>query len=296
MPDSHRLAGVSPKMRTVGLTSLAMICFAANSLLCRAALAGGHADAASFTLLRLIGGAVVLAVLARFRGSPAPASRFAWGSAVALTVYAIGFSLAYLRIPAGSGALILFAAVQLAMISVGLRQGERPRVAEWAGLGLSIAGLVVLTHPGLARPDPVGALLMAGAGVAWGAYSLRGRGSADAVGGNAASFARAVPFAVIATVVALLLHATHLDPRGAFLALVSGALTSGVGYALWYAALGGLTATRAAIVQLMVPPLAATGGVLVLGEPFSLRLAIASAFILGGIAIATLNHAPYRKV
>lgn len=267
-----------------------MLAFAANSLLCRAALAGGHADAASFTTLRLVGGTVALSLLVRVRGSRSAGGPFAWGSAVALFAYAIGFSLAYVRIPTGVGALLLFTAVQLTMIGAGLRAGERPRVVEWAGLGLSIGGLVVLTRPGLARSDPVGAFLMLGAGVAWGIYSLRGRRGGDAVAANAAAFARAVPLAMVASGLAAVLGVMRLGPLGVLLALAAGALASGLGYAVWYAALRGLTATRASIVQLSVPPLAAVGGVLVLGEDFSSRLVIASFLTLGGIALAVVSH------
>ena len=280
----------NPTLKTAGLTALAMLAFAANSLLCRAALAGGHADATSFTALRLAGGAVALGLLARARRSPRPGGHLAWGSAVALFAYAIGFSLAYLRIPAGAGALLLFAAVQFTMIGAGLLAGERPRLVEWVGLGLSIAGLVVLTRPGLARPDPLGAMLMLGAGVAWGVYSLRGRQGADAVAATAASFARAVPLALGACGLGALLGAMRLGTAGALLALASGALASGLGYAVWYAVLRGLTATRAAIVQLSVPPLAAIGGALFLAEGFSLRLGVASLLIVGGIALATMGH------
>ena len=279
-----------PPLETAGLTAQAMLAFAANSILCRAALTGGHADATSFTALRLAGGAVALGLLARVRKSPRPGGHLAWGSAVALFAYAIGFSLAYLRIPAGAGALLLFAAVQFTMIGAGLLAGERPRLVEWVGLGLSLAGLVVLTRPGLARPDPAGALLMLGAGVAWGVYSLRGRRGADAVAATAASFVRAVPLALGACGLGALLGAMRLDIAGVLLALASGALASGLGYAVWYAALRGLTATRAAIVQLSVPPLAAIGGALVLGEGFPLRLVVASLLIVGGIALAVKGH------
>jgi len=267
-----------------------MLAFAANSLLCRAALAGGHADAASFTTLRLASGALALGLLARAPGAARPPSRFVWGSALALFAYAILFSLAYLRIPAGTGALLLFAAVQLTMLGAGLRSGERPRALEWAGLAVSLMGLVLLTRPGLSQPDPLGASLMLGAGAAWGVYSLRGRGAADAVAANASSFARAVLFALATSAAFGLLATTRLTPAGAMLALASGALTSGLGYAVWYAALRGLTATRAAIVQLSVPPLAASLGVLALGESVSLRLVLASGLILGGIALAIAGH------
>ena len=285
-PEVSVTAPRIPTLETAALTALAMLAFAANSLLCRAALAGGHADAASFTALRLAGGALVLGLLARARKSPPPGAHPAWVSAVVLFVYAITFSLAYLRVTSGVGALLMFAAVQLTMIGAGLRAGERPRVVEWAGLATAVAGLLVLTRPGLTRPDPLGALLMLGAGVAWGLYSLRGRRSTDALGTNAASFTRAVPLALGASALAALLGATHLAPGGLLLALASGALASGLGYVVWYAALRGLSATRAAIVQLSVPPLAAAGGVLALGESLSSRLLIASLLILGGIALA----------
>jgi drug/metabolite transporter (DMT)-like permease len=267
-----------------------MLAFASNSLLCRAALDGGHADAVSFTTLRLAGGALALGFLARWRGRAAPPAPFAWGSALALFAYAIGFSLAYRRLPAATGALLLFAAVQLTMVGDGLRVGERPRRREWAGHALSLAGVVVLTRPGLARPDPVGALLMLGAGAAWGVYSQRGRGRKDAVAANAASFARAVPLGLGASAIGASVGVTDIDPVGVGLALASGAAASGLGYAVWYAALRGLTATRAALVQLSVPPLAAAGGVLLLGESVSPRLLVAGPLVLGGIALAVLRR------
>jgi drug/metabolite transporter (DMT)-like permease len=188
------------------------------------------------------------------------------------------------------GALLLFAAVQLTMVVAGLRGGERPRSLEWAGHALSVAGVVVLTRPGLARADPFGAALMLAAGAAWGVYSLRGRGRGHAVARNAASFARAVPLALAAAALAGGLGAAHVDAAGAWLALVSGAVASGLGYALWYAALQGLTATRAALVQLSVPPLAAAGGVLLLGESLSPRLLAAGTLVLGGIALAVAGR------
>jgi drug/metabolite transporter (DMT)-like permease len=276
---------VSP-WTTAGLTTVAMVAFAANSLLCRAALGGGHADAATFTALRLLGGAVALGLLARIRGRPAPPSRFAWGSAVALFAYAAGFSLAYMRIPAGVGALLLFAAVQLTMIGAGLVRGERPRPLEGLGLASALAGLLLLTRPGLARPDPLGAGLMLVAGAAWGLYSLRGRGHGDAVAMNASSFARALLLSLATGAAAALLGVTRLSPTGVGLALASGAIASGLGYAVWYAALRGLTATRAAIVQLSAPPLAAVGAVVFLDESYSPTLLQASILILGGIALA----------
>jgi drug/metabolite transporter (DMT)-like permease len=267
-----------------------MAAFASNSLLCRAALGGEHVDAASFTALRLAGGALALGALARGRGSPRPPAGLAWGSAAALFAYAIGFSLAYTRIPAGTGALLLFASVQLTMIGAGLAAGERPRRLEWTGLLLSLAGLVALARPGLARPDPLGALLMLGAGAAWGVYSLRGRHGGDPVGANAASFARALAPAAAASAVAAALGRAHVDATGLLLALASGAVASGLFYAVWYAALRGLTATSAAIVQLSVPVLAAAGGVALLGEALSPRLVASAGLVLGGIALAVLSR------
>jgi len=229
-------------------------------------------------------------LLARIRRAPAPPSRFAWGSAVTLFAYAAGFSLAYRRIPAGTGALLLFAAVQLTMIGAGLVRGERPRPLEGVGLALSLAGLIVLTRPGLARPDLPGAGIMLVAGAAWGYYSLRGRAHGDAVAVNAASFARALPLSLAAGAAAALLGIAHLSPTGVGLALASGGIASGLGYAVWYAALRGLTATQAAIVQLSAPPLAAAGAVVFLEESFSPRLLMASVLILGGIALAIAGH------
>jgi len=289
--DSRGLESPVPRrLETAGLAAAAMLAFAANSLLCRAALGGLEADAATFTTLRLLSGAGVLALVARVRGMPVPPARFAWASALTLFGYAILFSLAYLRLSAGAGALLLFGAVQLTMITSGLRAGERPRPLEWLGLAVSIGGLVVLTRPGLGRPDPWGAGLMLAAGVGWGLYSLRGRGKGDPVAVNAASFARAIPFALLANVAAAASGVTRLTLAGALLAIASGALASGLGYAIWYAALRELTATRAAIVQLSVPPLAATAGVLFLGEAFSTRLSVASVLILGGIGLAVIGH------
>jgi drug/metabolite transporter (DMT)-like permease len=260
--------------------------FASNSLLCRAALEGGHADAATFTLLRLLSGALVLCALARVREAPLPPSRWARGSAIALLAYALGFSLAYLRVPAGVGALLLFAAVQLTMVGGGLRAGERPRAREWTGLAVSLAGLGVLARPGEARPDLVGSVLMLAAGAAWGVYSLRGRRGGDPVGANAASFARAAPLALFAGLAVWGLGAGRLTPRGALLAALSGGVASGLFYAVWYEALRGLTAARAALVQLAVPVLAALGGVLLLGERLGPRLLLAGGLVLGGIALA----------
>jgi drug/metabolite transporter (DMT)-like permease len=268
---------------TAPLTLATLVAFAANSLLCRAALRPGLVDAASFTSVRLLAGAVTLAALARGTGGDLR-SAGSWKAAFALFAYAAAFSFAYLRLEAGTGALILFGTVQATMIGWGLARGERPRPAVWLGLLVSLAGLVLLARPGVSAPDRTGAALMALAGASWGAYSLLGRGSAHPVAANAGNFARSLPLALATSLAAL--GSLHASTAGFALAATSGALTSGVGYALWYAALSGLTATQAAIVQLAVPVLAATGGVLILGETVTLRLIVAGALVLGGVALA----------
>jgi drug/metabolite transporter (DMT)-like permease len=276
--------------RTAGLTAVAMVAFAANSLLCRAALGGDLADAPSFTTLRLAGGAVALGLLVRLRGRGISPRERSWTAPVSLFAYAIGFSLAYLRIPAGTGALLMIGAVQITMVVGGLAAGERPPAREWAGHLVSLAGLVILTRPGLTQPDPAGSAVMIGAGVAWGLYSLLGRGAGDPLSVNASHFARSVLLALLGSLVGLLVSGPHLTPRGAGLALTSGAVTSGMGYAVWYAALRGLSATQAAVVQLSVPPLTAVGGILLLDERLTPRLLGAGLLILGGIALAVAGR------
>ncbi|HEX5052816.1 MAG TPA: DMT family transporter [Planctomycetota bacterium] len=275
--------GARSPWSTAGLTSLAMLAFAANSLLCRAALGGARIDAATFTVVRLVSGAVVLSLLVVRRGGP-PLRAGNWPSALALLAYAAPFSFAYLRVGTGVGALVLFGAVQATMIGVDLWRGGRPPWTEWAGLALALAGLAWLTVPGATAPDVFGVALMAGAGVAWGVYSLRGRGG-DALATTAGNFVRsallASPLLGAAVWAGDAVHAS-----GLWLAVASGALASGCGYAIWYAALPGLTATRAAVVQLTVPVLAACGGRFWLGEVFTLQLAIATALVLSGVGLA----------
>lgn len=272
---------------TAGLTLFALVAFAANSLLCRLALGAGTIDAASFTTVRLGSGAAALLLLsallpsrpAAVHGREGPR----WRSAGALFLYAVAFSFAYRSLTTGSGALILFGAVQTTMIASALWGGERPTRLEWIGLAAALLGLVYLLLPGLTAPPLVGALLMTAAGIAWGFYSLWGRRSADPIGDTTRNFVRAVPFALVVSLV--LLAGRHLSAPGIGLAAASGAVASGVGYVAWYAALPHLTATRAATVQLAVPLLAAAAGVVVLNEAITLRLIVASVFILGGIAL-----------
>ncbi len=272
-------------LRTAGLATAAMMAFAANSLLCRAALGARAIDALTFTSVRLASGALVLALLVRGRSGTRDAFA-AWRLGAALFAYAIGFSLAYTRITAGMGALLLFGAVQVTMIGGGLVAGERPTTREWLGLGLALAGLVGLTFPGLTAPDPGGAAFMLAAGVAWGVYSLGAREGGEPLAANAASFACSVPLALVAQGVGFVRMPPKVTAAGLALAVTSGAVTSGLGYALWYAALRGLTAAQAAIVQLSVPPLAALGAVALLGEALGARLIVSGAAVLGGIAVA----------
>jgi drug/metabolite transporter (DMT)-like permease len=287
---------LAPALAAAGLTAVAMLAFAANSLLCRLALQQDRIDPASFGAIRLVAGALVLACVMRGRRqAPAPGGwRAQWPSAVLLFAYAALFSFAYVSLAAGTGALILFGAVQLTMLGAGLLAGERFTPAGWTGLALALAGLAVLLLPGAAAPSLHGAVLMAGAGAAWGGYSLRGRGAADPLAATAASFVRAAPLGVLLALGHAYVAPTHADVRGVGLAVVSGALTSGLGYVVWYAALRRLTAMRAAAVQLSVPPTAAFGGVLLLGEAPTLRLSLASLAILGGIALVLGSRAARR--
>lgn len=272
-------------LRTLVLTLLAMLAFAGNSLLCRLALKQTAIDPASFTSIRLISGAVVLWLIIRLRGGSHQVGG-SWPSALALFAYAAAFSFAYVNLATGTGALLLFGAVQATMILTGLYRGERLRPQQSAGLLLALAGLVGLLLPGLAAPPLPAALLMLLAGVAWGAYSLRGRGISDPTGATAGNFLRAIPPTILLSL--LWLPAISIDRSGLVYALLSGALASGVGYALWYTALRGLQATQAASVQLSVPVIAALGGVLLLGEALTPRLLLASTAILGGIALVIL--------
>jgi drug/metabolite transporter (DMT)-like permease len=269
----------APTSQTLALTAVAMLAFAGNSLLCRLALQHSGIDPASFTSVRLTSGAVVLWALVRWRGQR-PAGD--WGSAAALFVYAAAFSYAYLSLSAGTGALLLFGAVQATMLGWGLWRGQRLGWGQTAGLMLALGGLVALLLPGVTAPPAGGALLMTAAGVAWGVYSLRGRGAGDPTAVTAGNFVRASALAVPLALAAL--PWARADVAGLLWALCSGAVTSGLGYAIWYTALKGLQPTSSASVQLSVPVLTALGGVALLSEPLTLRLALCSAAILGGIA------------
>jgi drug/metabolite transporter (DMT)-like permease len=276
---------MKPHYLTALYTSLTMIAFASNSILNRLALGQGSIDAVSYTTIRLIAGAVTLWLISFLqRNNVGPRVRGNWTSAAMLFIYAIAFSLAYLSLTAGTGALILFGTVQVTMILVALRSGERPQLLEWLGVLLALSGLVYLVMPGLEAPSLPGSALMLLAGIAWGVYSLRGRGTGSPLADTTGNFIRAVPLIVLVRLITL--NGVQLSQSGILLAVLSGAVASGVGYVIWYAALRGLTATRAAIVQLSVPVIAAWGGVVLLAEDTSLRLILAGTFILGGIALA----------
>lgn len=272
--------------RIVALTSLAMVAFAGNSLLCRVALKHTSIDPASFTTIRLISGAVMLWLIVRMRRGTY-AGGGSWLSAFALFAYAAGFSFAYVSLPAATGALLLFGAVQATMIGYGVWAGERLLKLQLVGLVLALGGLVGLLLPGLSAPPLYGSVLMLGAGVAWGIYSLRGKGAGDPTRVTAGNFLRAVPIAVALSII--MLNSSSLDTAGFWYAVSSGALASGIGYAIWYTALPSLKAASAATVQLSVPVIAALGAVVILAEPITLRLVLASVAILGGIALVIVE-------
>ena len=285
----HPASAAMPTLRVAVFTALALLAFAGNSLLCRAALTHTHIDAASFTTVRLLSGALVLTCLVRLRGG-ARTGRGNWLSALALFAYAAGFSFSYLHLTAAAGALLLFGAVQTTMIGHGIWSGERLRSLQIVGLILACGGLVGLLLPGLSAPPLAAAVLMLGAGVAWGVYSLHGRRGGDSLKVTAGNFARAAPFALTLTL--LLSARASPDLAGIGYAILSGAVASGVGYAIWYAALPSMKSTTAATVQLSVPILAALGGVLFLGESLTLRLLLASVAIIGGIALVVVIGKP----
>lgn len=268
------------------MTTATMLAFAANSLLCRVALTETTIDAASFTSIRILSGAITLYILvvARHKTSAIAGN---WLSAFALFSYAAGFSFAYLSLSAATGALLLFGAVQATMIGYGLVHGERPNRIQLTGITLAITGLIYLLLPGATSPSLTGALLMITAGIAWGSYSLRGRGASNPTRETGGNFIRAVPFAIITSLV--FVNSFSVDTSGVAYAIASGALASGLGYAGWYMVLPRMAATTAATVQLSVPAIAAIGGAILLSEPLNFRIIMASALILGGVGTYVLS-------
>ena len=282
-------------MKVAVLTAIAMLAFAANSVLARLAFATTNAEPLSYTGVRLASGAIVLAALLMLRRQPG--ARFAlggsWRAAAALFGYAFAFSVAYILLGAGTGALILFASVQIGILGWAVFKGDRPSVLEWLGLAVAIAGFVYLASPGLVAPHPLGTLLMVGSGLCWAAYTLLGRGSQSPLDDTAGNFIRCLPIATVLIIAAL--RTQPMNPLALAYAVASGAIASGLGYAIWYAALPSLTRTRAAVVQLTVPAIAAAGGVLLIGEPLPPRLVIASIAILGGVAFALISAERRRR-
>ena len=280
-------------VRTAGITLLALIAFASNSLLTRLALEPPLVDAATFTSVRLGAGAVMLAVLLRGRtGTWMPWRDRGASGPLALFAYAAPFSFAYLRIGAAVGALVLFGVVQLTMIAYGMFRGERPGGLTWLGLALAIVGLATLTVPSASGPDPLGVLLMAVAGVAWGTYSLLGRTASDPLASNAWSFLCSAPLALLVNLVVS--SSAVASGRGIALALISGAVTSALGYAIWYRALPRLSVTQAAVAQLSVPVIAAMGAAAILDERLTARFAISGAAVLAGVALALSERSRRR--
>lgn len=273
------------RTQTLGLTLLAMIAFAANSLLCRFALRFTAIDPASFTAIRIISGTLALWLIMRFRANRQDA-RGNWPSALALFVYAAAFSFAYIRLPAATGALLLFGAVQASMITIGLIRGQRLDGARLTGFAVAVLGLFGLLLPGLSSPPLGSSILMVSAGIAWAVYSLRGKGASDPAAVTAGNFARA---ALLSLGLGLaMLPWASVDRAGAVYAILSGAVASGMGYVVWYVALRGLNTMEAATVQLSVPVIASVGGILFIGEPVTLRIFLCGVAILGGVALVVL--------
>ncbi len=276
-------------LRTIFLTSLALIAFAANTVLCRLALGSGTIDAASFTVVRLISGAVVLFLIITLNRTHSSAiTRGSWFASAALFIYAIAFSYAYITLDTATGALILFGAVQITMILLSVISGNRLHLSEWLGVVLAFCGFVYLILPGVTTPSLIGFILMTLSGIAWGIYTLKGRGSQNPLRDTAYNFIRTLPVVVILGL--LTIPSQHYSQVGIVYAILSGALASGIGYTIWYIALGSLSATQAAVVQLFVPVIAAAGGVWLVDESISLRLVIAAIMILGGILLVVLGR------
>ena len=277
-----------PTPRTISLTIVAMLAFAANSVLCRLSLAQGSIDAASFTSVRVGSGVVTLWLLLSFTGR-ASLMHGSWRAAFALFAYAAAFSFAYITLSAGAGALLLFGAVQATMVTTGLVRGERLTAPQWFGFIIALLGLAVLLIPGAAAPPIGGAALMLVAGIAWGVYSLLGRGEVDPLAATAGNFLRALPMAVILLGLAAI-FGTNLHQSGLIYAIMSGAVTSGLGYTIWYAALPGLSPAQGASVQLSVPIITALAGTISLGEAITTRLSLSSLAVLSGIALVIASH------
>jgi drug/metabolite transporter (DMT)-like permease len=282
-------------VKTLIFTSLALIAFAANSVLCRLALGDKTIDASSFTAIRLLSGAIVLLLITGISSNKSNATtKGSWSASLMLFLYAITFSFAYITLDTGTGALILFGSVQITMILLSLISGNRLHIIEWTGITISFAGFVYLILPGVSTPSTTGFLLMTTAGIAWGIYTLKGRGSINPLMDTAYNFFRTIPLVIILAIVTL--QNAQYSFEGIVLAVLSGGIASGIGYAIWYVALGGLSATQAAVVQLLVPVIAAFGGVIFVSEVVTLRLTISATMILGGILMVVLGRYYYVRL
>jgi len=276
-------------VKTVIFTGLALIAFAANSVLCRLALGEEAIDASSFTVIRLLSGAtVLLTIISINRNKTSLPTKGSWSASLMLFLYAITFSFAYITLDTGTGALILFGSVQITMILLSLISGTRLHITEWAGIAVAFTGFVYLILPGVTAPSTIGFLLMTIAGIAWGIYTLMGRGSKNPLMDTAYNFLRTIPLVIILVIVAI--KTAHYSFEGILFAALSGGIASGIGYTIWYIALGGLSATQAAVVQLLVPVIAALGGVIFVSEIVTLRLIVSATIILGGILMVVLGR------
>lgn len=274
-------------MKTAILTSLALIAFASNSVICRLALGNNTIDASSFTIIRLFSGAIVLLFLVKFSNSTKRIlSKGNWLVSSMLFIYAASFSYAYKSLDTGTGALILFGAVQITIILFAIIQGNILNNKEWMGVFISLFGFIYLVLPGVNTPPLVGFILMAIAGISWGIYTIKGFTSNSPLIDTCSNFIKTIPLILILFLITIK-DATY-SIEGVLLACISGGITSGIGYAIWYMAIKGLTKTQTAVVQLLVPILAAFGGVLFMSENISLRLVIAAILILGGILTVTI--------
>jgi len=274
--------------KTIIFTALALTAFAANSVLCRLALGDRTIDASGFTVVRLLSGAIVLFLIIKVKKKSGITTKGSWSASLMLFLYAITFSFAYITLDTGTGALILFGSVQITMILLSILSGNRLHITEWLGLVISFLGFLYLVLPGITTPSLPGFLLMTVAGIAWGIYTLKGRGSTSPLIDTAYNFLRTIPFVSILAV--LTFNQMSYSSTGILLAVLSGAIASGIGYAIWYSALRGLSTAQAAVVQLLVPVIAALGGVIFVSEAITLRLTLSAILILGGILLVVLGR------
>jgi drug/metabolite transporter (DMT)-like permease len=286
-------------IKTILFTGLALIAFAANSVLCRLALGESAIDASTFTIVRLLAGAIVLTVIMsiskiKSNSNTNSSTKGSWPASTALFIYGLTFSFAYVTLDTATGALILFGSVQITMILMSIFSGNRLHISEWFGMAIAFTGFVYRILPGVTTPSVIGFLLMTVSGIAWGIYTLKGRGSKNPIMDTAFNFLRTMPFVIILAIVTF--KYAHYSSEGILLAVLSGSIASGIGYMIWYSALSGLSVTQAAVLQLLVPVIAAVGGIIFVSESISFRLTVSSAMILGGILMVVLGRYYYLKL